>query len=101
MGYATGMTGKGDTPPGSDVRFHPVAVHRRVRFPPPPGNGMTAEAVLTEGKATMAESYNGYCVKCKDKRDFDGDIAETNGRRMAKGTCPVCGTRMNRILGKA
>ena len=39
----------------------------------------------------MAESYNGYCVKCKDKRDFDGDIAETNGRRMAKGTCPVCG----------
>jgi hypothetical protein len=49
----------------------------------------------------MAESYNGYCVKCKDKRDFDGDIAETSGRRMAKGTCPVCGTRMNRILGKA
>jgi Domain of unknown function (DUF5679) len=49
----------------------------------------------------MADSYNGYCVKCKDKRDFDGDAAETNGRRMAKGTCPVCGTRMNRILGKA
>ena len=21
----------------------------------------------------MAESYNGYCVKCKEKRDFDGD----------------------------
>ena len=40
-------------------------------------------------------------MKCKDKRDFDGDIAETSGRRMAKGTCPVCGTRMNRILGKA
>ena len=37
----------------------------------------------------------------QDKRDFDGDIAETNGPRMAKGTCPVCGTRMNRILGKA
>ena len=49
----------------------------------------------------MADSYNGYCVKCKDTRDLDGDIAETNGRRMAKGTCPVCGTRMNRIQGKA
>ena len=49
----------------------------------------------------MADSYNGYCVKCKDKRDLDGDIAETNGRRMAEGTCPVCGTRMNRIQGKA
>jgi hypothetical protein len=49
----------------------------------------------------MAESYNGYCVKCKDKRDFEGDVTETNGRRMAKGTCPACGTKMNRILGKA
>ena len=29
------------------------------------------------------------------------EVSETNGRRMAKGTCPVCGTRMNRILGKA
>jgi len=56
---------------------------------------------VRKGKGTMAESYNGYCVKCKDKRDFDGDVAESNGRRMAKGTCPVCGTRMNRILGKA
>jgi hypothetical protein len=59
-----------------------------------------ATRIVTKGE-TMAESYNGYCVKCKDKRDFDGDISETNGRRMAKGTCPVCGTRMNRILGKA
>ena len=24
-----------------------------------------------------------------------------NGRRAAQGTCPVCGTKMNRILGKA
>jgi hypothetical protein len=24
-----------------------------------------------------------------------------NGRRMAKATCPVCGTNLNRILGKA
>lgn len=54
---------------------------------------------LMEGES-MAQSYNGYCVKCRDKRDFDGEVTETNGRRMAKGTCPVCGTRMNRILGK-
>lgn len=49
----------------------------------------------------MAETYNGYCVKCRAKRDFSGEVTETNGRRMAKGTCPVCGTRMTRILGKA
>ncbi|MBA2478058.1 MAG: DUF5679 domain-containing protein [Actinomycetes bacterium] len=51
----------------------------------------------------MAETYEGdaYCVKCKEKREFTGEVVETNGRRMAKGICPVCGTKMNRILGKA
>lgn len=50
----------------------------------------------------MAEKYNGYCVKCKDKRDFDGEVkVSESGRRMAQGLCPVCGTKMNRILGKA
>ena len=42
-----------------------------------------------------------YCVKCKAKRDATGKVVETNGRRMAKGKCPVCGTNLNRILGKA
>ena len=49
----------------------------------------------------MSDTYNGYCVKCKEKRDFTGEVVEANGRRMAKGTCPKCGTKMNRILGKA
>lgn len=47
------------------------------------------------------ETYNGYCVKCKEKRDFEGEVHESNNRRMAKGKCPVCGTTVNRILGKA
>jgi hypothetical protein len=52
--------------------------------------------------AEKAETYNGYCVKCKEKRDFEGrvEISKT-GMRMAKGKCPVCGTTVNRILGKA
>ena len=25
------------------------------------------------------EKYNGYCVKCKEKRDFDGTVAITQG----------------------
>jgi Domain of unknown function (DUF5679) len=46
-------------------------------------------------------SYEGYCVKCREKREFDGEEVEmANGRRSAKGKCPVCGTGMNRILGK-
>ena len=52
----------------------------------------------------MAETYSGefYCVKCKEKREVtDAVVAENaNGRRMAKGTCPVCGTTVVRIMGK-
>ncbi len=45
--------------------------------------------------------FEGYCVKCRTKREFEGQEVETkNGRRMAQGPCPVCGTKMNRILGK-
>jgi hypothetical protein len=44
--------------------------------------------------------YEGYCVKCREKREFEGTIAEMkNGRRAAQGSCPVCGTKMNRMLG--
>src|SRR5690625_3622370 len=51
----------------------------------------------------MAETYKGefYCVKCKEKREAEGDVVVSNGRRMAEGICPVCGTKLNRILGKA
>ena len=50
------------------------------------------------------ETYKGefYCVKCKAKREAEGKVVVSeNGRRMAKGKCPVCGTNLNRILGKA
>ena len=48
------------------------------------------------------QTYNGYCVKCRAKRDFEGTVSVSKtGMRMAKGTCPVCGTTVNRILGKA
>ncbi|CAB4683316.1 unannotated protein [freshwater metagenome] len=52
----------------------------------------------------MTETYKGdaYCVKCKEKRDFEGTVkVSDSGRRMAQGICPVCGTKVNRILGKA
>ena len=28
-------------------------------------------------------------------------VVSESGRKMAKGICPVCGTKLNRILGKA
>jgi hypothetical protein len=52
--------------------------------------------------AEKAQTYNGYCVKCKEKRDFQGTVeVSKTGMNMAKGKCPVCGTTVNRILGKA
>jgi uncharacterized Zn finger protein (UPF0148 family) len=46
----------------------------------------------------MAE---GYCVKCKAKREIADGVEETmkNGRKAIKGKCPTCGTVMFKILG--
>ncbi len=47
-----------------------------------------------------------YCVKCKAKREMkDAKEVEMKGkgdtkRNALSGTCPVCGTKMFRILGK-
>ena len=46
-------------------------------------------------------NYEAYCVKCREKQTFEGEEVELkNGRRAAQGLCPVCGTKMNRMLGK-
>lgn len=47
----------------------------------------------------MAE---GYCVKCKAKKEIANGVEETmkNGRKAIKGKCPTCGTVMFKILGK-
>jgi hypothetical protein len=61
-------------------------------------------AVQLKEEAVMAETYSGefYCVKCKEKREATGEVqVNDKGTRMAKAKCPVCGTNLNRILGKA
>ncbi|GGO09629.1 hypothetical protein GCM10011576_16190 [Micromonospora parathelypteridis] len=74
---------------------------------PPPGTppgrhrtgGRDEEGTVADQAQT---TYNGYCVKCKEKRDFEGHVeVSKTGMNMAKGKCPVCGTTVNRILGKA
>lgn len=48
-----------------------------------------------------------YCVKCKAKREMkdEKEIAMKGKggtkRRAMTGTCPKCGTKMFRIMGKA
>ena len=45
----------------------------------------------------------GYCVKCKSKKEISdaNEVTMKNGRKAMKGKCPSCGTGMFRILGKA
>ena len=49
-------------------------------------------------KLSMPE---GYCVKCKAKKEIIDAVEETmkNGRKAIKGKCPTCGTVMFKILG--
>jgi uncharacterized Zn finger protein (UPF0148 family) len=46
----------------------------------------------------MAE---GYCVKCKAKKEIANAVEEVmkNGRKAIKGKCPDCGVVMFKILG--
>jgi ribosomal protein S27E len=46
----------------------------------------------------MAE---GYCVKCKTRKEISGAVEENmkNGRRAIKGKCPACGTVIFKFLG--
>jgi Zn finger protein HypA/HybF involved in hydrogenase expression len=43
----------------------------------------------------------GYCVKCKAKKEIVDAVEEVmkNGRKAIKGRCPTCGTVMFKILG--
>ena len=43
----------------------------------------------------------GYCVKCKAKKEIADAFEETmkNGRIAIKGKCPTCGVVMFKILG--
>ena len=45
-------------------------------------------------------SIKGYCVRCKAHRTIAVPHFETakNGWPMARGTCPICGTKMVRFL---
>lgn len=53
----------------------------------------------------MAEPIIAYCVKCKAKKEMkDPQEVEMKGkggvvRKAMTGVCPVCGTKMFRIMG--
>jgi hypothetical protein len=54
-----------------------------------------------ERPAAKISMPEGYCVKCKAKKEIIDGVEETmkNGRKAIKGKCPTCGTVMFKILG--
>lgn len=44
----------------------------------------------------------GYCLKCREKREMQdpGEVTLKNGRAAMQGTCPVCGTKITVMGGK-
>jgi hypothetical protein len=78
--------------PPASVPAEPVA-----SAPASPAAPVPATPVATQGEV------HGYCVKCKASRLMtEVQIVTTqNGRRAAKGKCPVCGTTVMKFLPKS
>jgi len=49
------------------------------------------------------KEYEGRCMKCKKQVKIKDPkiVTMKNGMKAAKGTCPKCGTKVFRILGKS
>jgi hypothetical protein len=82
-----------------------MCLQRRVRGatigPEPPNEAASRlSGASREGRRTgMAETA--YCMKCREKREFEGQVVTMkNGRPASQGICPVCGTKIQRILGQ-
>ena len=70
--------------------------------PNPATGGRHNKASRGVKKGSCMASYEGYCVKCREKREFEGEKKELpNGRFAAQGQCPKCGTKITRMLGKS
>jgi ssDNA-binding Zn-finger/Zn-ribbon topoisomerase 1 len=56
--------------------------------------------VLKRAKEDGRMDVDAYCMKCKTSRKMKDaqEVTMENGRRAAKGSCPVCGTKMTKFL---
>jgi hypothetical protein len=95
QGPVRGPTIVGGKPPieeggfdGGGRRYGPP---RRTERPP---------LATDEGEGRQAMADQAYCMKCREKREFEGSLVTLkNGRPALQGSCPVCGTKLTKILG--
>ena len=52
-------------------------------------------------EAGVRAAKNKRCLLYTSDAADEEDSVDLGGRRMAQGICSVCGTKLNRILGKA
>lgn len=67
-------------------------------------SGETTEAPRAPAaEPSTGEPITGYCMHCQAQRTISDPHEETakDGRRMARGTCPVCGSKIVRFLKEA
>ena len=48
-------------------------------------------------------AVDAYCMKCRTKREIKNakQVTLKNGRPAMEGTCPVCGTKVVKLVGKS
>lgn len=58
---------------------------------------------MTGSKRQRFMAQTAYCMKCKSHNEvLNGtEVVWKNGMKALKGTCKSCGTKVNKILGKA
>jgi haloalkane dehalogenase len=71
-------------------------IDSRARSLPPVGGQKDGPLIYSTAQTGSALAY---CVKCKQKREIQGayEVTMKNGRTAVRGTCAVCGARLNRI----
>lgn len=59
-----------------------------------------APAVAEAAPEAPAAAIEIYCVRCKERREVPNAVEEraANGRRAARGICPVCGAKVFTFL---
>jgi uncharacterized protein DUF5679 len=53
-----------------------------------------------EGTGEHVMAVEAYCVKCRTKREMKNptEVTMKNGRPAMEGVCPVCGTKLFRMM---
>jgi hypothetical protein len=65
----------------------------------PPADGVRGGR--TRERSGRDKTMQAYCVKCREKRDMEQEkeVTMKNGRNAVEGVCPVCGTKLFRMVG--